>query len=154
MTPAPTFAIRPAKPSDLEQIREIAQRAYSQYIQTIGRAPAPMVADFEAQIAQDMVHVAAEPNDQAIAYIVFFPKLDTLFLENIAVHPDHAGQGIGKALIAFCEAQAISKGRAAVTLYTNEKMTANLSLYPKLGYIQTGRKTENGFNRVYFCKNV
>lgn len=33
-------------------------------------------------------------------------------------------------------------------LYTNEKMTENLSIYPKLGYVEVGRRTENGFNRV------
>jgi hypothetical protein len=38
-------------------------------------------------------------------------------------------------------------------LYTNEKMTDNLSIYRKLGYVEVARRTENGFNRVYFEKN-
>ncbi|MEQ9160672.1 MAG: hypothetical protein RLO10_10775 [Roseovarius indicus] len=39
-------------------------------------------------------------------------------------------------------------------LYTNEKMVANLSIYPHLGYAETDRRTEDGFNRVYFEKRV
>jgi hypothetical protein len=42
----------------------------------------------------------------------------------------------------------------AVHLYTNEKMTDNLSIYPKLGYVEVARRTENGFNRVYFEKSL
>jgi hypothetical protein len=33
-------------------------------------------------------------------------------------------------------------------------MTANLSIYPRLGYTETGRRTEDGFNRVYFEKTI
>ena len=37
-------------------------------------------------------------------------------------------------------------------LYTNEKMTANLSIYLRLGYTETGRRIEDGFKRVFFEK--
>lgn len=57
-----------------------------------------------------------------------------------------------KKLIGFCETVARLRGLTAVRLYTNEKMIENLSIYPKLGYIETGRRVENGFNRVYFEK--
>ena len=42
----------------------------------------------------------------------------------------------------------------SVYLCTHEKMTENLSMYPKLGYVEVGRRTENGFNRVYFEKTL
>jgi hypothetical protein len=32
-----------------------------------------------------------------------------------------------------------------VTLYTNEKLTENLQLHPALGYAETGRRTDEGF---------
>ncbi len=37
---------------------------------------------------------------------------------------------------------------------TNEKMSQNLSIYPHLGYVETGRRIEDGFNRVYFEKKL
>jgi hypothetical protein len=57
-------------------------------------------------------------------------------------------------LIGFCEEAAWRQGFGKVQLYTNEKMTENLSIYPKLGYVEIDRRTENGFNRVYFEKAV
>lgn len=42
----------------------------------------------------------------------------------------------------------------AVHLYTNEKMVENLAIYPRLGYAETGRRHEDGFNRVYFEKRL
>ena len=39
-------------------------------------------------------------------------------------------------------------------LYTNEKMIDNLSIYPKLGYVEVARRTESGFNRVYFERSL
>ena len=66
--------------------------------------------------------------------------------------PDRQGCGIGRALIAHVEEEARRLGLNAVELYTNEKMTENLGLYSRLGYIETGRRNEDGFNRVFFRK--
>ena len=33
-------------------------------------------------------------------------------------------------------------------------MTENLALYPALGYVETGRRVEDGFSRVYFSKRL
>jgi GNAT superfamily N-acetyltransferase len=146
--------IRKAVATDEIAIRSCAERAYTRYVAAIGRKPAPMVADFAAQIAEGQVHVAAGDAEEFHGFIVFFPKGDAMFLENVAVEPAAAGSGIGKSLIAFCEAEARRLGLAAVTLYTNEKMVENLSIYPKLGYVETDRRSEDGFNRVFFEKRL
>jgi len=112
-----------------------------------------MIADFENQIRARDVWVA-ETEGEVLGFIVFFQKHDTMFLENVAVHPTHAGCGIGRQLIAFCEDQAANAGLKTVTLYTNEKMTENLKIYPRLGYLETGRRDEDGFHRVYFEKRL
>ena len=67
------------------------------------------------------------------------------------VEPAFRRRGVGKALIGFCENAARQRGMN-VHLYTNEKMTDNLSIYPKLGYVEVARRSEDGFNRVYFEK--
>ncbi|KZB64780.1 acetyltransferase [Thalassospira lucentensis] len=147
--------IRPARPSDETAIRDCAISAYQQYVAIIGRKPAPMTADFAAQIMAGNVHIATDDKNQVVGFIVFYPDDDTtMMLENIAVMPDQKGRGIGKRLMAFCEENARQQGFSHMRLYTNEKMTANLSIYPHLGYVETGRRTENGFNRVYFEKNL
>ncbi|HMB47246.1 MAG TPA: GNAT family N-acetyltransferase [Afifellaceae bacterium] len=75
-----------------------------------------------------------------------------MFLENVAVRDASSGRGLGSKLIHFCEAEARRLGLSAVELYTNVKMTGNLSLYPHLGYAEFDRREEDGFERVYFRK--
>lgn len=141
-----------ATADDLPAIRSCARAAYAQYVPMIGREPAPMVADFATQIAEAQVRVARDP--EICGYIVFAPFGERMFLENVAVLPERAGAGIGRRLIAHCEATARASGLARITLYTNAAMLANLSLYPRLGYVQTDRRIEDGFDRVYFEKTL
>ena len=143
--------LRPAVTDDVPGIKSCAQAAYSVYVPLIGREPAPMAADFASKIAQNWVWVAACGTDVA-GYIVCYPRDADMFLENVAVHPGFHGQGIGRRLIGFCEDRARDLGFGTVRLYTNAKMEANLTLYPCLGYVQTDRRIEDGFDRVYFEK--
>ena len=146
--------IRLAVASDAGRVRECAEAAYRQYVHAMGRKPAAMVADFGAQIEAGHVHVITDAAHEVQGFIVFYPKERHMFLENVAVHPDAGGQGLGRALIEFCEAEARRQGLAAVHLYTNEVMTQNLAMYPRMGYVEFGRRKEDGFNRIYFEKRL
>ena len=151
---ATDFGIRQAQPGDEPAVRACAEAAYEQYVAAIGKKPAPMVADFASLIASGFMHVATGAEAAVLGFIVFYKKHDHVFLENAAVHPGAGGRGIGKRLIAFCEAEAKQFGATSIKLYTNEKMTENLSIYPHLGYRETGRKREDGFNRVFYEKLI
>lgn len=146
--------IRPATPADEAAVRACAEAAYAQYVRAIGRKPAPMVADFGAQIRDGLVHVATGEAGQVVGLVVFYPRGDAMHLENVAVLPGQTGRGVGRALIARCEEAARQAGLAAVELYTNVRMVANLSLYPRLGYAEVGRGSEDGFDRVFFRKEL
>ena len=148
------MAIRLAVPDDLPAIQQCAEHAYALYVARIGRKPAPMVADFASQIDQGLIHVAVTGADEVQGFAVFYPRGDHMHLENVAVSPEHQGQGVGRALVAHCEKSATSQELAAIELYTNLKMTENLTLYPALGYAETGRRQEDGFDRVYFRKDL
>ena len=113
-----------------------------------------MVADFEAQIAAGSVYVATGADGDFHGFIVFFPEDQHILLENVAVLPSVAGQGIGKTLIHFCEDEGRRRGFEIVRLYTNEKMTENLLIYPRLGYDKVARRTEEGFHRIYYEKRL
>lgn len=144
--------ICPALASDEAKIRTCAEHAYTQYIAAIGRKPAPMLADYAAQIAAGQVHVCVDEQGEVQGFIVFFAVGQHLLLENVAVSTAGQGKGIGKALVRFCEAQAQQLGLNSVLLYTHVKMTANLAIYPRLGYTEIDRRAEDGFDRVYFEK--
>jgi ribosomal protein S18 acetylase RimI-like enzyme len=146
--------IRKAVARDEAEIRDCAEQAYARYVPRIGRKPAPMDADYAARIAAGDVHVATDAAGRLEGFVVFHAEDGHVLLENVAVLPRAARRGVGKALIGFCEHAARESGLRTVRLYTNEKMTENLGMYPRLGYREIGRRTENGFDRVYFEKTL
>jgi ribosomal protein S18 acetylase RimI-like enzyme len=150
---AQLIQIRSATAGDLADIQSCARAAYAVYVERMGKEPAPMIADFASQIELGQVQAALCESSFA-GYVVFYCEGDHLHLENVAVVPAHAGKGIGKKLVAYVEQAAREKGLAAVELYTNEAMTENLAMYPTLGYIETERKQQDGFNRVFFRKPI
>ena len=145
--------LRFAIPSDLNAIETITRAAYSHYIAAMRRAPAPMGADFRSQIEAGIVVVSLRGSD-VVGYVVRYPTKDAMHIENVAVEPEVKGRGYGGALITSCEDAARAMGLGAVELYTNEKMHANLTLYPRLGYVERDRCVEDGFTRVYFRKDL
>ncbi len=145
--------IRPATPRDIPQVKACAEAAYEIYVAAIGKKPAPMMADFAGAEAFGQLHVA-EVDQEVAGFVVFYDRDDHVHLENVAVSPHHQGKGIGRALVEFVERDARARGSAAVELYTNVKMTGNLSLYPALGYAEIGRWSEDGFDRVFFRKTL
>lgn len=146
--------IRQAVATDEPAVRSCAEQAYAPYIVVIGQKPAPMLADFAAQIAAGHLYVYTSEKNELQGFIVFYAVDQHIFLENVAVSTSGQGQRIGKSLIQFCEAQAVRLGLGSVHLYTNAKMTENLSIYPRLGYIEVSRHSEDGFDRVYFEKSL
>jgi ribosomal protein S18 acetylase RimI-like enzyme len=139
--------------NDVVNVRTCARAAYAKYVERIGQEPAPMIADFAQAITSG--HVVILANDtEFFGYAVFYPREDHLHLENIAVHPNSQGSGMGARLLQYVEDEARRRGLVAVELYTNERMTENLLLYPRIGYRETSRQTEDGFSRVYFRKEI
>lgn len=149
----PPLTIRPARAADTSMLATIAERAYAPCIAAIGRRPAPMDTDFAARIGAGIAHVAVR-DEAVVGLAIFHARGDHLFVENVAVDPASAGLGVGGALIAHCEAEARRLGLGAVELYTNEKMTQNLSIYRHLGYREIDRREEDGFRRVFFRKDL
>jgi ribosomal protein S18 acetylase RimI-like enzyme len=150
MTSSPA-QIRPARVSDVPALSEIVERAYGIYVERIGRRPAPMNDDYAKKVRDDHVFVA--DREGAVAgLLVLVAAQDHLLIENVAVDPERQGTGIGRALLAYAETHAAEHHIPELRLYTNAAMTENLTLYPRLGYREDDRRTENGLKRVYFSK--
>jgi ribosomal protein S18 acetylase RimI-like enzyme len=77
-----------------------------------------------------------------------------LLLDNVAVHPEYQRKGLGKELINFAGSKAIQNGYSEIYLYTNERMTENISIYKHLGFIETERCLKNGRSAVYMRKQL
>lgn len=146
-------AIRPAVSGDAAAVRACVAAAYAHYVPRIGKEPAPMLADYEALIAAGHVHVLERAGRPA-GVLVLMARPDHLFVENVAVHPDFQGFGLGRRLMAFAEETARAHSLPAVRLYTNVHMVENLPFYAALGYVETGRVREAGYDRIYFEKRL
>ena len=146
-------SLRVADAADVPVIERCARAAYGKYVERIGREPAPMVADFATAIGEGRVRVI-ERDGRVAGYAVVEHRADELHLENVAVFPECAGDGLGRQLVASVEDEAHRLGLARLTLYTNAAMHENLALYPRLGYVEIDRRREDGFDRVYFEKTL
>jgi ribosomal protein S18 acetylase RimI-like enzyme len=148
-----TPPIRPATAADTAAIEALAEAAYAPYVARMGRRPGPMDDDYVARVAAGQAFVMAE-GGRLLGYVVLIPEADALLLDTVAVDAAARGRGLGRALVAFAEAQARALGLPRVRLYTHATMTENRALYPRLGYGETGRAVEKGFDRVYFEKRL
>ncbi len=119
----------------------------------IGMVPRPMTDDY-AEVIKNYRVTVAESN-QTIAGVIVLTVTDEGFLiDNVAVDPSYRGKGIGKALLAFAEAEARHAGFNSIYLYTHEKMTENIALYAKIGYVEYDRRSQGDFSLVYMRKQL
>ena len=144
--------IRSAEPADQAAIETIVRAAYAVYIPRIGKPPGPMLDDYTRLIADGTVSVIEEAGGEIGALIVLIPKPDHLLLDNIAVRPDRQGRGFGRALIEHAEREANRLGFPEIRLYTHEKMTENIALYTRIGFVETGHGSDGGYDRVFMTK--
>lgn len=147
------ISFRPAAPADLEAIRPIVQRSYGGYVDRMGTEPGPMRADYAGMIADGAVTVALF-GGRIVGLLVVLPAADHVLLDNVAVDPQWQGRGIGRALIARAEDHARAAGKGEVRLYTHVTMVENQRLYAALGYEETGRGMQDGFERVFMRKRL
>jgi GNAT superfamily N-acetyltransferase len=145
--------IRPAAAADFPEIRQIVEGAYQHYIPRIGKPPAPMLDDYAVRVSEGVVWVIEEGCTLA-GVMVLLPRPDHLLLDNIAVAPARQRSGLGHRLLAFAEAEAVRRGYREIRLYTHQAMTENQRLYASIGYVETGRGSESGYERVFMRKRL
>jgi GNAT superfamily N-acetyltransferase len=145
--------IRSATPADLAGVTRIVADAYRHYIPRMGRAPAPMLDDYAARVSEGCVWIL-ETGTTVRGVLVLLPRGDHMLLDNIAVDLPCQGTGLGRQLLIFAEDEAMRRGYSEVRLYTHETMIENQRLYAKIGYVETGRGTEAGYDRVFMRKRL
>jgi GNAT superfamily N-acetyltransferase len=140
---------RPAGEQDLSALRDIVELAYGKYLPRMDRPPGPMLADLRPQVLAGQVWVVGSP---PVALICLVPDGDALLVENVAVHPNAQGNGLGRRLLDFAEHQARAHGLGRLYLYTHEVMTENIAVYTHLGYREFARREDHGYRRVFMAK--
>lgn len=145
--------IRPARAGDADTVRDVVDAAYRHYIARIGKPPGPMLDDYAQRIADGQTWVVEDAGGIG-GILVLEETAQGLLLDNIAVSPDRQGKGVGRMLLEFAEAEGRRRGLTAIYLYTHALMTENIGLYRRIGYVETHRVTEKGYDRVYMTKQL
>ena len=154
MSKIPQLRIRRAGPPDAAAVRSLTREAYAQWIPVIGREPLPMKADYEKAVREHEIDLLYS-DGQLVALIEVFLTADHLFIENIAVSPEHQGKGLGHHLLSHAEAKAKSAGLPELRLLTNQAFATNVRLYQSVGFrIDRTESHFGGGTTVYMSKEL
>ncbi|MEI5099726.1 GNAT family N-acetyltransferase [Streptomyces sp. PmtG] len=145
-------AIRRAEAADVAAVKAVTDAAYHPYVERIGQVPAPMESDHAENVAAGRVHVAEDTAGEVVGLVVLYAHEDHLYLDNIAVHPDAKGTGLGRRLLEFVDAHARALGLPEIRLYTNAMMWENQKIYPHFGYTFVERRVEGIYDRFHYRK--
>jgi ribosomal protein S18 acetylase RimI-like enzyme len=131
----------------------LAAAAYGRYVELLGGPPRPMTDDYADVVRTHQVTVA-ERGDQIVGLVVLAVTAEGFVVDNVAVRPCDQGTGVGRLLLQYAEAEARHAGFDSIYLYTHEKMTENLALYSRIGYVEYDRRRHGDARVVYLRKQL
>ena len=145
--------LRPATSADVSRLTTLAQAAYGHYIERLGGPPRPMTDDY-ADVVRTYRVTVAERNGEIVGLIVLGVTDEGFLIDNVAVDPSLQRSGVGRALLEHAEVEATRAGFDSIYLYTHEKMTENLALYSRIGYVEYDRRMHGHASLVYLRKRL
>jgi ribosomal-protein-alanine N-acetyltransferase len=83
---------------------------------------------------------AAVTDEEVVAYIIYWQIRDDVQVNNVAVHPDCRGLGLGEALMRYAIARVRESGATFMTLEVRQSNAPALTLYKKLGFEVMGTR--------------
>jgi len=143
--------LRLAGVGDADAVAACVRRAYAKYDGRLPKPPLPVLADYAAVIAQGLTWLL-EQDGACVGVLVLEAEPHALLIENVAVDPAQQGRGLGRVLLDFAETEARRRGLGAVRLYTHARMTENIALYRRRGYVETARRTTHGGRETVFMR--
>ena len=89
-------------------------------------------------------YVVMEQDGEVIGYCGMWVLFEEAHITNIAIHPQHRGQGFGKQLLLAAMEHAASFGAEMMTLEVRETNHVAQNMYEKFGFLQ------QGFRKKYY----
>ena len=130
--------IRPLRTDDAAFTPEIERRA-GEAFRDVGL---PEIAEHEPYSPNELEEYieagrawAAIVDGRVIGYVLVEVVAGNAHVEQVSVHPDHQGQGAGRALMDRARQWAAETNRPAVTLTTFADVPWNRPLYERLGFV-------------------
>lgn len=130
--------IRLAKPEDLGALPAIEVAAGESFralgMDRIADDPPPSLAALAGYQAEGRAWVATDGLDNPVAYVLVKLFGVAAHIEQVTVHPDHAGKRLGAGLIDAVADWARGEGIRALTLTTFEDVPWNAPYYGRIGF--------------------
>jgi len=132
------LTVRQARPEDVGRLQAI-QLAAGNTFRDIGM---PAAADTFPLPPESLsgyrragrAWVAADEYDEPIGFVVFDVVDGCAHIEQVSVHPAHAGQRIGAMLLDYVADWAVDQHMPAMTLITFRGVPWNAPYYERLGF--------------------
>jgi GNAT superfamily N-acetyltransferase len=130
--------IRAARESELPFISALEKSGEGLFraagMDRIAAAPAPEPGTYRPALHDGRLLVAVDEHDAVVGFI----RLEMLdgdpHVEQVSVHPDRAGHGIGASLLAAAEQLARARGHHRITMTTFRDVPWNGPYYTRLGW--------------------
>jgi len=149
----PSLILRSAEEADIQEVQDIAETAYQKYVERIGRPPGPMYADYAEELRKGHLFVLSQ-SGAILGFAVFCVDNDEIFIDNLAIRPEHQSKGVGALFLRALENWGRDKLIYRVRLFTHALMHENVSNYQVSGFQIYARIMEKGFDRVYMQKCI
>lgn len=123
------FFIRRMRDSDLAEVRSIETLSFTNpWSDTTFRGE---IQNTSISFPLVVVH---KPGDEVVGYIIFWLIREDVQVNNIAVHPDFRGRGIGETLMRHVIDKVRARGATFMTLEVRTSNAGAVTLYKKLGF--------------------
>lgn len=142
---------------DAGEILTLQRAAYVTEAQAHGDLAMPPLTQtldqLRAELADpDMTAWGVREHGRLVASVrIFLADPVTAEAGRLVVAPDRQGDGLGTALLLAAEDQ-LPDGITVIRLFTGERSQANLRLYKRLGYHETGRTPTGRYDLVNLAK--
>ena len=141
--------IRDVLPEELDAAAKVMKAAYQQYAANLSpeswEAYAENIVDVRSRLDQSVL-IVAELGHEIVGAVTFYPDAKRYGREVwpqswagirlLAVHPDHRGRGVARALMLECFRRCRDQGTATLGLHTTEAMSVAREMYQRMGFVR------------------
>ena len=147
-------SIRRAAAGDAEKIGAVFDAAVREgwtYLGELAREPMFPPEEWDKLVIEhappNELLVAVDEVENVLGFAAVHPQEGEMYL--LFVHPEHAGRGIGRALLDAAHEALRAEGCREAFLYTHEQNERALAVYEAAGYRRDGFVRESDFRGVH-----
>jgi ribosomal protein S18 acetylase RimI-like enzyme len=148
------ITVRRAVAADAQKIGAVFDAAVAngwKYLGELARKPMFPPEEWDKLVTEHAppkaLLVGINESDETVGFTAVHPRQGEMYL--LFIHPDHARQGIGRALLAAAHDVLRSAGCRESFLYTHEQNARALCVYEAAGYRRDGTVRESNFRGVH-----